>query len=137
MTTRSLKTRPRRSLRPRGRRFFEAQRALGSARNIIAATSTNITVEKEVENLVNNTERLLNGTDEDGEDGKGSTGAEAGARTVYEKSQDLGEFRPGLGAPPPTGDSTLPLLAMLVLGGGVALVSTGGFLVFRGRRVTA
>ena len=52
-------------------------------------------------------------------------------------SQDLGEFRPGLSAPPPTGDSTLPLLAMIVLGAGVALVSTGGLLVFRGRRVTA
>ena len=116
---------------------LEAQRALSSARNIIAATSTNITVEKEVENLVNNTERLLNGTDEDGEDGKGSTGLEAGARTVYEKSQDLGEFRPGLGKPPDTGDSTLPILAIIALGAGVALVSTGGLLVFRGRRVAA
>ena len=115
----------------------KANNTVRVAQRIVDATTGGLVVDKEVENLVSNTARLLNGTDEDGENGPGSTGLEAGARTVYEMSQDLGEFRPGLGAPPPTGDSTLPLLAIIVLGAGVALVSTGGFLVFRGRRVTA
>ncbi len=121
-----------------------ARRARDIALRIIGATSGGLVVEKEIENLVNLTNRTLDGTDEDGSGVPGDFANEpdeprdlGGARTVYEKSQDLGEFRPGLGEPPPTGDSTLPLLAIIALGAGVALVSTGGFLVFRGRRVTA
>ena len=51
-----------------------ARNVVSTAQRIVNATSTNITVEKEVENLVSNTEKLLNGTNEDGEDGPGSTG---------------------------------------------------------------
>ncbi len=114
-----------------------ARRVRDVGLRILAAEEQDARTDKEIENLLSLSERMLHGHDADGENGPGSTGAEGGARTVYEKSQDLSQFKPEFGEPPSAGDATLPLLALAALAAGGALVLSGGILVFRGRRVAA
>ncbi len=110
----------------------EARRVRDVALRIINATTQDLRVAKEVENLLSLSSRVLYG-----ENGPGSSNSVGGARTVYHKSQDLSQFKLGFGEPPAAGDSTVSLLAILALAAGSALVIGGGLLVFRGRRVAA
>ena len=113
----------------------EARRVRNVALRILEATTLNFTVEKEVENLLSLSTRMLDGVDADGENGPGSTGDEGGARTVYEKSQDLNQFMLEHGTElPSVGDSTLPRLMLAALAAGALLFAAGALLVFRSRR---
>ena len=114
-----------------------AVRVRNAALRIIAADTLNFTVEKDAENLLLLSTPMLHGVDADGEDGPGSTGAEGGARTVYEKSQDLNQFKVEHGAPPPAGDATLPSLVLAALAAGALLLVAGAMLVYRSRRAAA
>ena len=115
----------------------EARRVRDKALLIIEATTLNFSVGKEVENLLLLSTRMLNGVDADGKDGPGSTGSEGGARTVYEKSQDLNQFEVEHGEPPAAGDSTLPTLMLAALTAGALMLAAGALLVFRSRRAAA
>ena len=113
----------------------EARRVRNVALRILEATTLNFTVQKEVENLLSLSTRMLDGVDADGEGGPGSTGDEGGARTVYEKSQDLNQFILEHGTElPSVGDSTLPRLMLAALATGALLLAVGALLVFRSRR---
>ncbi len=97
-----------------------------------AAAASDVATRVETENLFLWANRLYNGTVEDSEaQGDPSSG---GAVAVYETAQDLGAFRPGVGAPPATGDSLVPTVALLALVLGAAFVLSGGLMVYRTRR---
>ncbi|MDE2838574.1 MAG: anti-sigma factor [Chloroflexota bacterium] len=103
-----------------------------AAARVAAAAGSDVATKVETENLYLWANRLLNGTVEDSEaQGDPSSG---GAIAVYEAAQDLGAFRPGVGAPPATGDSLVPMVALLALVLGAAFVLSGGLMVFRSRR---
>ena len=103
-----------------------------AAASVEAAAGSDVATKVETENLYLWANRLLNGTVEDSEaQGDPSSG---GAVAVYEAAQDLGAFRPGVGAPPATGDSLVPMVALLALVLGAAFVLSGGLMVFRSRR---
>ena len=102
-----------------------------AAARVTGAASNSIEVEQETKNLRAWASRLYSGTAQDGQ-AQGET--PYGAVTVYEMSQDLGAFRPGVGAPPATGDSLVPMIALLALVLGAAFVLSGGLVVFRSRR---
>ncbi len=103
-----------------------------AAASVEAAASSDVATKVETENLYLWANRLYNGTvqDSEAEDDPSS----GGARAVYETAQDLGAFRPALGAPPATGDSLVPTVALLALVLGAAFVLSGGLMVFRTRR---
>lgn len=103
-----------------------------AAARVEAASASDVATNVETENLFLWANRLYNGTVEDSEaEGDPSNG---GAVAVYETAQDLGAFRPGVGAPPATGDSMVPTVALLALVLGAAFVLSGGLMVFRTRR---
>ena len=103
-----------------------------AAARVEAAAASDVATRVETENLYLWANRLLNGTVEDSEaEGDPSS---AGAIAVYETAQDLGAFRPGVGAPPATGDSLVPTVALLALVLGAAFALSGGLMVFRTRR---
>ena len=98
------------------------------------SSADGIEAEQEAKNLLAWATRLYSGTEQDGQ----AEGEEPyGAVHVYEMSQDLGAFRPGHGAPPATGDSLVPMIALLALVLGAAFVISGGLVVFRTRRAIA
>ena len=102
-----------------------------AASRVTGASVDSIAVGQEVKNLQAWARRMYNGTTQDGQ----AQGESAyGALAVYEKSQDLGAFRPGVGAPPATGDTLVPTVALLALVLGTAFVLSGGLVVFRFRR---
>ena len=102
-----------------------------AAGRVTGAGADSIEVQQETKNLLAWASRLHSGTDQDGQ----AEGEEPyGAVAVYEMSQDLGAFRPGVGAPPATGDSLVPMVALLALVLGAAFVISGGLVVFRTRR---
>jgi LPXTG-motif cell wall-anchored protein len=117
-----------------GRVIGFADRARDAAELIKAASVDDLAVAKEVDNLVALTSRMLNGTDENANGAAGDAGIEGGAVTTYTKAQDLGQFRPGIGVPPKTGDAMLPVFALITLVVGMVVVVAGGFLVLRNRR---
>ena len=99
-----------------------------------ASGASGIEAEQEGKNLLAWATRLYSGTAQDGQ----AQGEDPfGAVDVYEKSQDLGAFRPGVGAPPATGDSLVPMVALLALVLGAAFALSGGLVVFRTRRAVA
>ena len=114
-----------------------ATRARDAALRMIA-TNNDFIVRIEIDNMVGMTTRGLDGTDEDGDGDVGGTGEEGGAKTVYTKSQDMGQFEPvaGPGAPI-VGDPLVPVLALAALMAGLVLTTGGGLLLFRRRRRTA
>lgn len=96
-----------------------------------ASGASGIEAQQEAKNLLAWATRLYSGT---AQDGQAQGEVPYGAVTVYEKSQDLGAFRPGVGAPPATGDSLVPMVALLALALGAAFALGGGLVVFRTRR---
>ena len=102
-----------------------------AAARVTGAASDSIEVAQETKNLLAWASRLYSGT---AQDGQAQGEVPYGAVTVYEKAQDLGAFRPGVGAPPATGDSLVPMVALLALVLGAAFVLSGGLVVFRSRR---
>ena len=108
-------------------------RLAGEVRDAAARASgaSGIEAEQEGKNLLAWANRLYSGTDQDGQ----AQGEDPyGAMHVYEFSQDLAAFRPGVGAPPATGDSLVPMVALAALVLGAAFVLSGGLAVFRSRR---
>ena len=103
-----------------------------AAASVEAAAASDVATKVETENLYLWANRLYNGTvqDSEAEDDPSS----GGARAAYETAQDLGAFRPALGAPPATGDSLVPTIALLALVLGAAFILSGGLMVFRTRR---
>lgn len=102
-----------------------------------ASSASGIEAQQETKNLLAWATRLYSGTEQDGQAlDQVTRQAESpyGAVHVYEKSQDLGAFRPGIGAPPATGDSLVPMVALAALVLGAAFVLSGGLVVFRSRR---
>ncbi|MXW31278.1 MAG: hypothetical protein F4Z88_11365 [Chloroflexi bacterium] len=95
------------------------------------SSASGIEAEQETKNLLAWASRLYSGTDQDGQ----ALGEDPyGAVHLYELSQDLGAFRPNVGAPPATGDSLVPMVALAALVLGAAFVLSGGLVVFRSRR---
>ncbi len=111
-------------------------RLAGEVRDAAARVSGagGIEAEQEAKNLLAWATRLYSGTEQDGQ---AQDEVPYGAVHVYEMSQDLGAFRPGHGAPPATGDSLVPMIALLALVLGAAFVISGGLVVFRTRRAIA
>ena len=106
-----------------------------AAMRVVDAPSSDIALKVETQNLMLDADRLYNGTSRDG----GSLGGVClggGALAVYEKTQDLGSFRPGVGAPPATGDALVSSVALAALLAGLALALGGGMLILRSRRPT-
>ncbi len=102
-----------------------------------ASSASGIEAEQETKNLLAWATRLYSGTEQDGQAlDQVTRKAESpyGAVHLYEKSQDLGAFRPNVGAPPATGDSFVPMVALAALVLGAAFVLSGGLVVFRSRR---
>ncbi len=102
-----------------------------------ASSASGIEAQQETKNLLAWATRLYSGTEQDGQALDQSTRkAESphGAVHVYELSQDLGAFRPNVGAPPATGDSLVPMVALAALVLGAAFALSGGLVVFRSRR---
>jgi hypothetical protein len=111
-------------------------RLAGEVRDAASRVSSadGIEAQQEGKNLLAWASRLYSGTDQDGQ----AQGEEPyGAVHVYEMSQDLGAFRPARGAPPATGDSLVPTVALLALVLGAAFILSGGLVVFRTRRAIA
>ena len=107
-----------------------------AAMRVVDAPAVDVAVKVQTQNLMLDAERLYNGTNRDG----GSLDDDClggGALAIYEKTQDLGAFRPGVGAPPATGDALVSTVALAALLAGLALAIGGGMLVLRGRRMTA
>lgn len=111
-------------------------RLAGEVRDAAARVSSaeGIEAEQEAKNLLAWATRLHSGTTQDGQ-AQGETAH--GAVHVYELSQDLAAFRPSVGAPPATGDSLVPMVALVALVLGAAFVVSGGLVVFRSRRAYA
>lgn len=113
------------------------QNTRAAAMRVVDAPAVDVAVKVQTQNLLLDAERLYNGTRRDG----GSVDDDClvgGALAVYEKTQDLGEFRPRQGgALPATGDSLVSTVALAALLAGLALAVGGGMLVLRGRRMTA
>ena len=111
-------------------------RLAGEVRDAAARVSSadGIEAQQETKNLLAWASRLYSGTDQDGQ-AQGEVSY--GAVHVYEMSQDLGAFRPARGAPPATGDSLVPMVALLALVLGAAFILSGGLVVFRTRRAIA
>ena len=107
-----------------------------AAMRVVDAPAVDVAVKVQTQNLMLDAERLYNGTSRDGGSLDDSC-LGGGALAVYEKTQDLGAFRPGVGAPPPTGDALVSTIALAALLAGLALALGGGMLVFRSRRMTA
>ena len=111
-----------------------AGEARDAAGRVTGASADSIEVQQETKNLLAWATRLYRGTVQDSQ-------AEGeppyGAVSVYEKSQDLGAFRPSVGAPPATGDALVPMVALAALVLGAAFVFGGGLMVFRSRRAVA
>ncbi len=102
-----------------------------------ASSASGIEAQQETKNLLAWATRLYSGTDQDGQALDQVTRkpeSSHGAVHVYELSQDLGAFRPGVGAPPATGDSFVPMVALAALVLGAAFALSGGLVVFRSRR---
>ena len=102
-----------------------------------ASSASGIEAQQEMKNLLAWATRLYSGTEQDGQALDQVTRKEEspyGAVHVYEKSQDLGAFRPSVGAPPATGDSLVPMVALAALVLGAAFALSGGLVVFRSRR---
>ena len=102
-----------------------------------ASSASGIEAEQETKNLLAWATRLYSGTEQDGQAlDQVTREAESpyGAVHVYELSQDLGAFRPNVGAPPATGDSLVPMVALAALVLGAAFALSGGLVVFRSRR---
>ena len=102
-----------------------------------ASSASGIEAQQETKNLLAWATRLYSGTEQDGQALDQVTRKEEspyGAVHLYELSQDLGAFRPNVGAPPATGDSLVPMVALVVLVLGAAFVLSGGLVVFRSRR---
>ena len=102
-----------------------------------ASSASGIEAQQETKNLLAWATRLYSGTEQDGQALDQSTRKEEsphGAVHVYELSQDLGAFRPNVGAPPATGDSLVPMVALAALVLGAAFALSGGLVVFRSRR---
>ena len=102
-----------------------------------ASSASGIEAEQETKNLLAWATRLYSGTEQDGQAlDQATRKAESphGAVHVYELSQDLGAFRPNVGAPPATGDSLVPMVALAALVLGAAFALSGGLVVFRSRR---
>ncbi len=102
-----------------------------------ASGASGIEAEQETKNLLAWATRLYSGTEQDGQAlDQVTREAEApyGAVHLYELSQDLAAFRPNVGAPPATGDSLVPMVALAALALGAAFVLSGGLVVFRSRR---
>ncbi len=102
-----------------------------------ASSASGIEAQQETKNLLAWATRLYSGTDQDGQALDQVTRKEEsphGAVHVYELSQDLGAFRPNVGAPPATGDSLVPIVALAALVLGAAFALSGGLVVFRSRR---
>ena len=96
-----------------------------AASNVEAAGASDVATKVETENLYLWANRLLNGTVEDSL--AAGDPSDGGARAVYETAQDLGAFRPGVGAPPATGDALVPAVALAALVLGAAFVLTRGW----------
>lgn len=113
------------------------QNTRAAAMRVVDAPAVDVAVKVQTQNLLLDAERLYNGTRRDG----GSVDDDClvgGALAVYEKTQDLGEFRPRQGgALPATGDALVSTVALAALLAGLALAIGGGMLVLRGRRMTA
>ena len=108
-----------------------------AASRVTGAASDSIEVQQETKNLLAWASRLYAGTEQDGQGFDRETWkAESphGAVHVYELSQDLGAFRPNVGAPPATGDALVPMVALAAHVLGAAFVLSGGLVVFRSRR---
>ena len=102
-----------------------------------ASSASGIEAQQETKNLLAWATRLYSGTEQDGQAlDQATRKAESphGAVHVYELSQDLGAFRPNVGAPPATGDSLVPMVALAALVLGAAFALSGGLVVFRSRR---
>ena len=102
-----------------------------------ASSASGIEAQQETKNLLAWANRLYSGTEQDGQALDQVTRKEEsphGAVHLYELSQDLGAFRPNVGAPPATGDSLVPMVALVALVLGAAFVLSGGLVVFRSRR---
>ena len=102
-----------------------------------ASSASGIEAQQETKNLLAWATRLYSGTEQDGQALDQVTRKEEspyGAVHLYELSQDLGAFRPNVGAPPATGDSLVPMVALVALVLGAAFVLSGGLVVFRSRR---
>ncbi len=106
-----------------------------------ASSASGIEAQQETKNLLAWATRLYSGTEQDGQ-GQAldqvtrtfTPESSHGAVHVYELSQDLGAFRPGIGAPPATGDPLVPMVALAALVLGAAFALSGGLVVFRSRR---
>ncbi len=102
-----------------------------------ASSASGIEAQQESKNLLAWATRLYSGTEQDGQALDQVTRkveSPHGAVHLYELSQDLGAFRPNVGAPPATGDSLVPMVALVALALGAAFVLSGGLVVFRSRR---
>ncbi len=101
-----------------------------------ASSASGIEAQQETKNLLAWATRLYSGTEQDGQALDQVSRQEEsphGAVHLYELSQDLGAFRPNVGAPPATGDSLVPMVALVALALGAAFVLSGGLVVFRSR----
>lgn len=104
-----------------------------AAMRVIDAPSSDIALKVETQNLMLDADRLYNGTSRDG-GALDDACLGGGALAVYEKTQDLGAFRPGVGAPPATGDALVSAVALAALLAGLAFALGGGVLILRNRR---
>lgn len=107
-----------------------------AAMRVVDAPSSDIALKVETQNLMLDADRLYNGTSRDG-GALGGVCLGGGALAIYEKTQDLGAFRPGVGAPPATGDALVSTVALAALLAGLAFALGGGTLILRSRRPTA
>ena len=112
------------------------QNTRAAAMRVVDAPAVDVAVKVQTQNLMLDADRLYNGTSRDGGYVDDAC-LGGGALAVYEKTQELGAFRPGVGAPPATGDALVPTVALAALLAGLALAIGGGMLVLRGRRMTA
>lgn len=109
-----------------------AENTRAAAMRVVDAPAVDIAVKVQTQNLLLDADRMYNGTGLIA--GGGCAGG--GALAVYEKTQDLGAFRPRQGALPATGDALVSTVALAALLAGLALAIGGGMLVLRGRRMT-